>query len=112
MKKFACHRLYITPNHFLKPASVTLDEEGKVTDYRTLQEETESTEWIGGILFLSDKIRITPSKQLSELLDHIPKESESGSLYAWHLSHYNFEQESPTDQSILQRLHPSSHITL
>lgn len=102
IKRYACHRLYITPNNYLKQAVVTLDEKGRVCHYTNLEEEIHSTEWIGGVIILSG-IHITAlSKDFLKWLEENIQPDEP--IYAWHISHYNFEKEELTNQSILKRL--------
>ena len=113
MKKFACHRLYLTPHEYLRRASVTLDEQGRVANYQLLTEETASTEWIGGVIFLLPQEEIASDANFTELLkaDLNPKETTEP-LYAWHVSNYDFEQECLTPQSVVQRLKPDTFISL
>ena len=113
MKKFACHRLYLTPHEYLRRASVTLDEQGRVTGYQTLTEETASTEWIGGVIFLLSQEEIASDANYIELLKADSKSKETTlSLYAWHVSNYDFEQDCLTPQSVVQRLKPDTFISL
>lgn len=113
MKRYACHRLYITPDYFIRMPIITLDKQGRVVAYTRFQEESNSTEWIGGIVFLSPETSILPGKNLNELLQTYMKPSEPhDSLYAWHISNIDFEKGCFTSQSILQRLTPETIISL
>lgn len=113
MKKFACHRLYLTPHEYLRRASVTLDEQGRVTGYQTLTEETASTEWIGGVIFLLPQEEIASDANFIELLKADSKSKETTlPLYAWHVSNYDFEQDCLTRQSVVQRLKYDTFISL
>ena len=113
MKKFACHRLYLTPHEYLRRASVTLDEQGRVADYQTLTEETASTEWIGGVIFLLPQEEIASDANVIELLKADSKSKETTlPLFAWHVSNYDFEQDCLTPQSVVQRLKPNTFISL
>ena len=113
MKKFACHRLYLTPHECLRRASVTLDEQGRVAGYQTLTEETASTEWIGGVIFLLPQEEIASDANFIELLKTDSKLKETTPpLYAWHVSNYDFEQDCLTPQSVIQRLKPDTFISL
>ena len=55
MKNYACHRLYDSPDHYSGQSVVTLDECGQVVSYVPLTNELPATEWIGGVILLSDK---------------------------------------------------------
>lgn len=113
MKKFACHRLYLTPHEYLRRASVTLDEQGRVTGYQTLTEETASTEWIGGVIFLLPQEEIASDANFIELLKADSKSRETAlPLYAWHVSNYDFEQDCLTPQSVVQQLKSDTFISL
>lgn len=102
MKKYACHRLYLSHNQYLRQAVVTIDEAGKVSHYTTLEEEKHSTEWIGGIIILNGSLQF-PSEDIQEWfkLQSCPS---SAPVYAWHISAFDFEKECATPQSILRRL--------
>lgn len=100
MKRYACHRLYLSPGQYLKQAVVTLDEEGKVCHYSKLEKEIHSTEWIGGVIILSSHSVSLPSGNIHEWLEN----NDDKQKYAWHLSQFDFEKETATSQSILRRL--------
>lgn len=102
MKKFACNRLYVSYNRYVSQSVVSIDEEGKVIGYSSLVEETASTEWIGGVIFLSDKERLASSSGFKALAQEI---TEGGcATYAWHISNFDFQQEELTSDSIIRRL--------
>lgn len=112
MKRYACHRLYITPNHFIRRPAITLDEQGRVVAYSQLQEETSSTEWIGGIALLSNTTDIPHTRELNDLLHACQSLSEGEPLYAWHISNIDFEHHCLTLQSTIQRLSADTIISL
>lgn len=112
MKRYACHRLYITPNQFVRMPAITLDEQGRVVAYTQLQEETSSTEWIGGIAILSNTTDIPPTRELNDLLQACNSLSEGRPLYAWHVSYIDFDHHCLTRQSTIQRLSADSIISL
>ena len=102
MKKFACNRLYVSSNRYVSQSVVSIDEEGKVSGYSSLVEETASTEWIGGVIFLSDKESLASSSGFKALAQEI---TEGGcATYAWHISNFDFQQEELTSDSIIRRL--------
>ena len=113
MKKFACHRLYLKPDECLKMACVTIDGEGRVAGYKPLTEETASTEWIGGVIFLLPQAEIASEANFIELLKADSKSKETTlPLFAWHVSNYDFEHDCLTPQSVVQRLKPDTIISL
>lgn len=112
MKRYACHRLYITPSNFVRMPAITLDEQGRVVAYTQFQEEISSTEWIGGIAFLSEDMDIPHTRELNELLQACNSSSEAHTLYAWHISNIDFEHHCLTPQSTVQRLTSDTIISL
>lgn len=102
MKKYACHRVYIRPNHYLKQAFITLDEQGKVIHYATFAEEFPATEWIGGVIVLSD-IDVAPSDNFRSWFQQQAK-GDGNSIHAWHLSEFDFEREEPAPTCIIRCL--------
>ena len=113
MKKFACHRLYLTHDECLKMACVTIDGEGRVVGYKSLTEETASTEWIGGVIFLLQQAEIEPEDHLNERLKaNLSIGDTTNTLYAWHVSNYDFEHDCLTPQSVVQRLKTDTIISL
>lgn len=102
MKRYACHRVYTHPDHYLKQAFITLDEQGKVIHYATFAEEFPATEWIGGVIVLSD-IDIAPNDNFRSWFQQHAKGNEN-SIFAWHLSEFDFEREEPAQTCIIRRL--------
>lgn len=102
MKRYACHRLYLSNDQYIRQAVVTIDEEGRVSHYTTLEEESHSTEWIGGIIVLNGSLHF-PEENIQEWLK-LQSYPTSGPVYAWHLSAFDFEKECTTPESILRCL--------
>ena len=102
MKKYACNRLYRASEEWMPQSVVTINERGEVERVAPLLEETSATEWLGGIIILSDK-KIMPSQlKFNDLLDYLtPVEMP---LYAWHISDFDFQQEEMTSRSVIRRL--------
>lgn len=102
MKKYACNRLYRASDEWMPQSVVTINEKGEVERVAPLLEETFATEWLGGIIILSDK-KIMPSQlKFNDLLDYLtPVEMP---LYAWHISDFDFQQEEMTSRSVIRRL--------
>lgn len=102
MKRYACHRLYTHPGHYLKQGTVTIDREGNVAHFGCFEEEIHSTEWIGGVIILSNKEK-AELEDFQTLLSSLC-DTKKVPLYAWHLSDFDFVNERITSQSILHRL--------
>lgn len=102
MKKYACNRLYRASDEWMPQSVVTINEKGEVERIAPLLEETSATEWLGGIIILSDK-KIMPSQlKFNDLLDYLtPVEMP---LYAWHISDFDFQQNELTSRSVIRRL--------
>ena len=102
MKKYACNRLYRASDEWMPQSVVTINERGEVESIAPLLEETSATEWLGGIIILSDK-KIMPSQlKFNYFLDYLtPVEMP---LYAWHISDFDFQQEEMTSRSVIRRL--------
>ena len=102
MKKYACNRLYVSRNRYVSQSVVSIDEEGRVSGYSSLVEEIAFTEWIGGVIFLSDKESLSSSSGFKALAQEITEEGYP--TYAWHISNFDFQQEELTSDSIICRL--------
>lgn len=53
MKRFACQRLYLSPDTYFIRYVVELGNNGKIQSYYPLEEEIYATQWIGGVIVLS-----------------------------------------------------------
>ena len=103
MKKYACNRLYKASGEWMPQSVVSINERGEVESYAPLKEETSSTEWLGGIIILSDKETLPSTRNFNELLDELtPKDAPA--VYAWHISEFDFQQEALTSRSIIRHL--------
>lgn len=105
MKRFACHRLYGTDDNpdFLTQAVVCVDETGFLISYSSLQDEISGTEWIGGVILLSDAIDIKFEHDFAYMLQKYIS-SGDGKKYVWHISNFDFANSNFTSQSVLRRL--------
>lgn len=102
MKRYACHRVYTRADNYLKQAFITLDEDGRVIHYATFIEEFQATEWIGGVIVLSDT-DATPTNDFRSWFQEHAK-SNGQTIHAWHFSEFDFEKEEPTPTCIIRRL--------
>ena len=101
MKRYACHRIYTASDHYLKQAFIEIGEDEKIIRLGTFQEEMVATEWIGGVIFLTDT-DIAPNEDFRTWVN----QQKNGQIpvYAWHLSEFDFEREEPTPNCIIRRL--------
>lgn len=102
MKKYACNRLYRASEEWMPQSVVTINERGEVEEFAPLVEETSSTEWLGGIIILSDKETLPSRLKFNDLLNYLAPMATP--LCAWHISDFDFQQEELTPRSIIQRL--------
>ena len=103
MKRYACHRLYKSLDHYEGRSFVSLNDEGIVMETGPLTEEMAATEWIGGVIILSGKSEIpyesdVKSKFFSLLSGDAPAN------YAWHISTFDFQQGEPFAGSVIRQL--------
>ena len=103
MKKYACNRLYLSSNEYLSPSVVCLDDEGCVISFALLKDELDATEWIGGVVILSEVKDITFEQNFHQLLQK-SSASPNALLYAWHISNFDFNKEEFSSISTLKRL--------
>lgn len=105
MRRFACHRLYALPGECLAKGVVELGEDGKVHGWFPLEEEINTTQWIGGVIVLS----------AAETMDRVEGESfrsflERGialagkDIYAWYITDFDFVKGEFTSRSKCVRL--------
>ena len=100
-RRFACNRLYVGKK-YLSQAIVEINDKGQVESYMPLIQETPATEWIGGVIVLSNDLELSLSKDLKTFLQTLPEEEDA--IYAWHITHVDFQQETLTPESIIRRL--------
>ena len=102
MKKYACNRLYKSPEVFLSQSIVTINERGEVEGLAPLGEEVSATEWLGGVIILSDKKMMSPQQNFKGVLEYLAPVGKP--IHAWHISDFDFQQEEMSTQSIIKRL--------
>ena len=102
MKKFACNRLYKAPGEWMSQSVVSINDRGEVEGYVPLLDETSATEWLGGIIVLSDKDALPEKMNFNDLLDYMA--SAKKPVRAWHISDFDFQQEELTSRSVIRRL--------
>lgn len=103
IKKYACHRVYDTPDCHLGKSVVTLSMDGTVISCTPLEEEISSTEWIGGIIILSNQKEGTFEGEFARLLHQMTNNLREP-IYAWHIADFDFQKEELTPASKLHRL--------
>lgn len=101
-RRYACNRLYLSYNQYISPCVVTIGEEGKVQGYSPLEEETSATEWIGGVIVLSDKSENLSISTFAQFFEDT--KSAKHADYAWHIIYFDFQAAELTPQSIIRRL--------
>ena len=103
MKKYAALRLYYAPDKYQGQSVVTLNEQGEVISFFSLDEEIHTTEWIEGIIILSSKATISIEENYNDLLteEHYTANTP---IYAWHLFPFDFKNGRPLPNSILKKL--------
>ena len=103
-RNYACHRVYKVSGHYQSQSVVTITENGEFIDCRPLSHEIPFTEWIGGIVMLSSDSELSLPIDFKILRQQNTKGNESFPLYAWHISDFNFQEETTTPQSVIRRL--------
>lgn len=102
-RRYACHRVYDSCNHYESQSVVAISDQGEVIGYMPLTQETSFTEWIGGVIVLSPSPEmgsVTDFKSMTNGMVHL----DQTPLYAWHVSNFDFSKEELTPQSIIRRL--------
>lgn len=103
MKKYACHRIYDRESHYYPQSVVVINDDGRIDAVYQFEQEMASTEWIGGIIVLSDKAVMTPHRDFKSILRYLTS-STGQALYAWHFSTFHFEAEELAPTCIIRRL--------
>lgn len=88
MRRFACHRLYLSPAERLSPGVVELEDGGGVCGWFALEEETSATRWIGGVIVLSPApcLEVLPGEAFRGFLERAACTSPGGRMYAWRIT--------------------------
>ena len=103
MKKYACHRIYDCESHYYPQSVVMNNDTGRIDTIYQFDQEMASTEWIGGIIILSDKGEMAPHRDFKSILRYLTCPTNQA-LYAWHFSAFNFESEELCPTCIIRRL--------
>lgn len=103
IKKYACHRIYVGGELILTQSVVSVIPLGEVVACLPLSEEIPATEWIGGIIVLSNQTEIACRPDFQTWIHGVVIDRQLP-VYAWHISDFNFQQESLTEQSVIQQL--------
>lgn len=104
MKRFACHRVYKTPDIFQGQSVISINDKGEVVTCTLLNNETNYTEWIGGVIVLSSKNQLYLEKNFSYFLHRNCAQDQNNPVFAWHISPFDFEKEDFLPQSQLNKL--------
>lgn len=102
MKKYAVHRIYISKTQYITQASLSINSKGEVEHYAPFIDETAATEWLGGIVILSDRIETKKTKDFQTLLNYLTTTGRP--IYAWHISKIDFQSFNLTSRSQIKRL--------
>lgn len=103
IKNYACHRIYIGGQSILTQSIVSVTSNGEVVACTPLSEEIASTEWIGGIVVLSNQSEIVCRQDFPKWIHQLVVDKQFP-IYAWHISDFDFQQENLTKRSIIRRL--------
>lgn len=104
IKRYACHRLYWNVDSCQGQSVVSVNQKGEVCSFKLLDGEMGHTEWLGGIIILSPMEDLRLERELNGLLQNAFQIEIPGPLYAWHVSHFDFEKLDFTSQSKLRKL--------
>lgn len=107
MRKFACHRLYLACDNYWGQSVVTIQDDGRVISYSSLDSEIEHTEWLGGIIILSSLSECSIGDDFKTMLRTLT-ERVGDTLYAWHVSDFDFSHDAFTSQSTINILKDKS----
>ena len=105
-RRYAAHFVYAAPGVCHKLHAVEV-EEGVVTGLFPLQGETESTEWLGGILILSPlgQAPALPGGNFHDCLKALCGDVPSGApLHAYHLQEVDLSTLALLPHAALRRL--------
>lgn len=105
VKKFACHRIYQSADSYQGQSVVSINTKVEVVSFSLFDSEACHTEWIGGAVLLSNKSELYIEKDFSLLLSTAFPIEDKYPLYAWHLSPFDFENETLLPQCVLRKLH-------
>lgn len=106
MKRFACHKLFVTPQLSYPQSVVEVDEAGTLQNHFLLTEEVGATEWVGGVFFLSprnDLFHLSAQASWEEFSSQA-LQPEGQPLFVWHLNPFDFVHGCCTPQSKLRLL--------
>ncbi|MGL4852439.1 MAG: hypothetical protein ACRC3Z_07325 [Phocaeicola sp.] len=105
MKRFACHKLFLTPMLTYTKSVVEVSSEGLFAGHFALTEEIQGTEWRGGVIFLSTDHQLSAlTAQEAWHAFHLMSSENSSMQSVWHIEPFNFRNNSCTPASKLTRL--------
>ncbi|WP_455672828.1 hypothetical protein [Phocaeicola sp.] len=105
MKRFACHRLYVSPGECYAKGVAELENDGRVCACFRLEEEISATQWIGGVIVLSseESLERERGETFQAFVQRVLERAE-GTVYAWHIADFDWVREEFTSQSKPVRL--------
>ncbi len=107
MKRFACHVLYAPFQECGSRSVVEVDESGNVRACFPLTEETNATQWLGGVIVLSPSSALeihAAGESFADFLERALATAEGQPLYAWHVRGFDFARKEFMPQARLIRL--------
>lgn len=105
VRKFACHRIYQSSDSSQGQSVISINSKGEVVSLSSLDSESCHTEWIGGVIVLSNKKELFIGTDFLSFLSGTFPVERKYPLYAWHIYPFDFENEILLPQSVLRRLH-------
>ena len=107
MRRFACHRLYLSSDTCFVRYVVELGDDGKMQRYYPLEEEIYATQWIGGVIIISPMygLEICSGEKFADFLHRAMLETGCEQpVYAWHIADFDLPGKEFTTGSRLVRL--------
>ena len=86
---------------------MTIQDDGRVISYSSLDSEIEHTEWLGGIIILSSLSECSIGDDFKTMLRTLT-ERVGDTLYAWHVSDFDFLHDAFTSNSTIILLRDKS----
>lgn len=100
MRKVAASKVFSSPTNYLANQIVEIDD-SKVLTVRDLKCEEAMTEWLTGIIVLSnkDKINLDDANSISAFYSE-EDTNEDNTIHAWHIANFDSETGCILDKNI------------